>query len=1461
MIEKDLFTRLQRLFSSDVIIRNQGSNQLKVIDVDSIQRSGDVATNSIIDRYNRIFSPTSTSLFGDQLNINWKYQRTMIYSEYDNMDFDAIVASALDIIADESTLKNDMGEVLQIKSGNKDIQQILYNLFYDVLNVEFNLWSWVRQMCKYGDFFVKMEIAEKFGVYNVIPYTAYHIDRQEHYDKDNPNAVRFRFSPDGTFGGSTGYFNAPSSNPKNDTSGIYFENYEMAHFRLLTDVNYLPFGRSYLEPARRIFKQYCLDGNSKIWTPNGYKVIKDIEAGDKVITFNKDTKEFEPSIVKRSEQTGFETVYKLVTPHRTIILTNDHPILTENGDYKALETLTINDRIIVSNNIEIESPIIPQIKTDENDIYIEVNDLGRKYLNNKTTIKCKECGRNLKTFNSGAHLKTHNINIDEYKEKWGNNSTYNITYNKQLIRGDYRIKLNDLKELLQTAGLVYDKNHYNLHYFNQQSKIVDDNIINENISQIIRLFGFMLGDGWIDYSNNTFCFSLGDRLDKSMKYYDYLVGMGFNPNIQKDNSTQAQVNLSNFQLIKLFENLGFKTGTMNKIVPEWVFNLPELLQKEFIYGFTDADGCYVKTSNSWGVGGINENLLEDIKYICQRLGFRVTNISKNSPDFKIINGVEYKITTTCNNFRYKEIEKLSYSVEKISKIIELEKRPVYDIEVESENHNFIADGIVVHNCLMEDSMLIHRISRSPDRRIFYINVGSIPPNEVENFMQKTISSMKRTPLTDSRTGEYNLKYNQQNLLEDFYIPIRGNDTTTKIETAPGLTYDGINDVEYLRDKLFAALKVPKAFMGYEKDLTGKCISPETLIPLLDGRIITVREIINEYNKGIKNYVYSLDENTNNIVPGEIEWAGFTRLNTQIIRVWLDNDKYIDCTPDHKFLTRKGEWKEAQHLIEHESLMPLYLQKSTNKKINNYTEVYNPKTEKYEFVHRLVAEYYNLKEKGKVIHHIDCNKSNNNPSNLDCSMDFWEHRNWHINNTKLCHTESANTKRRNTWVSLGKDIKFRNSQKENWSNNSKNLVKWINDNGASRKGYRKNPSGVCVGCGNNINKIILSPQQQNNKYCSNNCKVKFWKSKSSRITIEKLIESSQNCRNFKELMGILDIKDHNTLNKVFTNLNIDKENFILEYMPLSHNNIYFMNQFPKTNEYYKGEFKNHKVCKIEWITDKIDTCDLTISKYHNFGTEAGVIIHNSTLAAEDIRFARTIDRIQRIILSELYKIALVHLYAQGYRDEELANFELNLTGPSIIYEQEKIALLTQKVDLAKSILESKLLPTSWIYNNLFEFSEDETEEYRDLLIEDQKRAFRYKQIEEEGNDPKITGKSYGTPHDLASLYGKGRTMSEPDNLPVGYGDDLTLGRPQEKSTDRNTQDDFLGKDRLGVKGMKNDNNESDSIKPNFKNNSPLKLEALQIYLKNKSLIESLFKNDKINTKDDEFLLLNEDQIKE
>ncbi len=255
---------------------------------------------------------------------------------------------------------------------------------------------------------------------------------------------------------------------------------------------------------------------------------------------------------------------------------------------------------------------------------------------------------------------------------------------------------------------------------------------------------------------------------------------------------------------------------------------------------------------------------------------------------------------------------------------------------------------------------------------------------------------------------------------------------------------------------------------------------------------------------------------------------------------------------------------------------------------------------------------------------------------------------------------------------------------------------------------------------------------------------------------------------------------------------------------------------------------------------------------------------STLASQDIRFARTIERIQRIMLSELNKIALVHLYTQGYTDETLTNFTLQMASPSIVLEQEKIELLKSKTELSGELLSQGLVPSDWIYDNVYHFSEDQYDEYRDLSRADAKRKFRLSQIEEEGNDPIETGKSYGTPHDLASLYGKGRTMSDPGNVPDGYNeDDPKLGRPQDTTTSRNKQNSNFGKDRLGVKGMKDkDKNDSNNLKNNFKGGSPLALEtAKSTYIKNQKLFEGLNKKLSVSKlKNREISLLDENQLK-
>ena len=248
MADTSLFTRLKRLFSNDVIIRNVGGKQLKIMDTGRIQKYGNLATNSLYDRFTRLHKPVGSSL---QYNptLNYQSMRLQLYSDYEAMDHDPIIAAALDIISDETTNRNENGSVLSVKSSNENVRKVLNNLFYDVPNIEFNLATWVRNMCKYGDFYLKLEVSEKFGVYNVIPLSVYEVVREEGTDPENPSYTRFTLDPNGLASGATNTI-------RRDQFSL--ENYEVAHFRLLTDSNYLPYGRAFLEPARKVFKQLML---------------------------------------------------------------------------------------------------------------------------------------------------------------------------------------------------------------------------------------------------------------------------------------------------------------------------------------------------------------------------------------------------------------------------------------------------------------------------------------------------------------------------------------------------------------------------------------------------------------------------------------------------------------------------------------------------------------------------------------------------------------------------------------------------------------------------------------------------------------------------------------------------------------------------------------------------------------------------------------------------------------------------------------------------------------------------------------------------------------------------------------------------------------------------------------------------------------------------------------------------
>ena len=241
MAERDLFSRLQRLFSTNVIVRNVGGRKLKIADTAQVQS---VAGKDLVDRFSRLYkSPTGMSGYNQSL-----YQKTMrmgLFRDYEAMDSDPLISSALDIYADETTLKSEYGKILSVKSDNNQIHDILHNLYYDILNIEFNLYPWTRNLCKYGDFFLKLDINEKYGITNVEPLSSYDVQRVEGEDPENPHYTKFVLE--------SGDVRQTQQGQKSE-----FENYEIAHFRMISDSNFLPYGRSMLEGGRKVWKQLSL---------------------------------------------------------------------------------------------------------------------------------------------------------------------------------------------------------------------------------------------------------------------------------------------------------------------------------------------------------------------------------------------------------------------------------------------------------------------------------------------------------------------------------------------------------------------------------------------------------------------------------------------------------------------------------------------------------------------------------------------------------------------------------------------------------------------------------------------------------------------------------------------------------------------------------------------------------------------------------------------------------------------------------------------------------------------------------------------------------------------------------------------------------------------------------------------------------------------------------------------------
>ena len=241
--------------------------------------------------------------------------------------------------------------------------------------------------------------------------------------------------------------------------------------------------------------------------------------------------------------------------------------------------------------------------------------------------------------------------------------------------------------------------------------------------------------------------------------------------------------------------------------------------------------------------------------------------------------------------------------------------------------------------LLEDSIIIYRVQRAPERRVFYIDVGNMPSHLAMSFVERVKNEV-----------------NQRRI--------------------PSVTGGGTNVIDASYNPL--------------------CLDLNTKIPLLDGRTLQLSELISEFEQGKENWAYSCNPITGEIVPGVINWAGITRKNTETIKLTFDNGKELICTPDHKIPVFGKGFVEAQHLTVNDSLIAFNTrQEKIAPNSNEYEQVWDHSTKSWKWTHRVVGEFFrkikkhqeftylteNANKLKAVIHHKDSNRYNNDPRNL------------------------------------------------------------------------------------------------------------------------------------------------------------------------------------------------------------------------------------------------------------------------------------------------------------------------------------------------------------------------------------------------------------------------------------------------------------------------------------------------
>lgn len=757
------------------------------------------------------------------------------YVDYEEIDDYPETSAAYDIFADDATqLDGHRRKKVWVTSPDKEIEDNLNYMLHKTIRIDEEIWEMTRTLCKYGNDFEELLVTNEGvrGINFLPPPSVRRVEgpRGELYGFIQDPRGRFNYSV-GDFQqllnvrlGKTPATEKPTSvaatNPTDKPSerAIAFEGWEVVHFRLRSKF-------------RRSIYGHCQRKTSKVMTTAGVKEIQHLVSGDFVQTF--DGFGLKTSKIVDVVCSGQKNVFSVKTRHRENFSTSEHPILVFEKNkgffYKKTSELTRGDLLVVPKPIDFEGK--PKLIKDPNKFSrIRLTPEG---------VKAVAAVRGSERY---------------FYQKHGLNGI-GVSGVSEFLSGAVGVDQQAFDKIVDKLPCLSEKNATIRYGKNRARPVNCPEYVDADFAW---LFGLFIGDGWTAGSGNSASIALSLDEELNARIFAALARYGLTPRswyeTLVDPATSQEYKVlrryvvDSTDFVDVLYGLDFIPGVRNKRVPQWVYEAPRDVREAFVMGFLAADGWDV---HQYGLDRMrfeicNYNLARDMKSVIDGLGWTCGNVcirKERKQKFSSHPAMHGRLVNSKEGYiLHLGKDPLFTGPYRLEKIISITEQPtaedVFDIEVESELHNFVSDGVVVHNSvaepvrwiwkrlvMLEDSAMIFRLQRAPERFAFYVDVGDLPPQESLAWLNRVRQQFRKKKFVNAQ-GKLDLKMDFLAPDDDIYIPVRKGTEGTRVEVLGAPAWQSVEDITYFLNKLFAGLKIPKVYMAQDDNAARSVLSQQ-----------------------------------------------------------------------------------------------------------------------------------------------------------------------------------------------------------------------------------------------------------------------------------------------------------------------------------------------------------------------------------------------------------------------------------------------------------------------------------------------------------------------------------------------------------------------------------------------------------------------------------------------------------